>query len=81
MTFGFPQHVISPHSPPPTPPGFLFLSGCAGPSWLSRLSLVAVSGGYSLLPCVQASHWSGFSHCGAWALGYTGFSRCGACAQ
>ena len=55
MTFGFPQPVTSPHSPPPTPPGFLFLSGCAGPSWLSRLSLVAVSGGYSLLPCAGFS--------------------------
>ena len=81
MTFGLHQPVPSPHSPPPTPPGFLFLFGCAGSSWLSRLSLVAMSGGYSLLQCVQASHWSGFSYCGARALGYTGFSRCGGWAQ
>ena len=33
-----------------------------------RLSLVAASGGHSLLQCAWASHCSGFSCCGAWAL-------------
>ena len=33
------------------------------------LSLVAVSGGYSSCCCARASHCSGFSCCGVWALG------------
>ena len=40
-----------------------------------RLSLVAVSRGYSSCG-VWASHCSGFSCCGAWAVGSAGFSAC-----
>ena len=44
----------------------VFIFGCAGSSLLSGFSLVAVSRGYSSL------WWSGFSRCGAQALGSTG---------
>ena len=43
---------------------------------LCKLSLVAVSRG--CFGCaVQVSLCSGFSSCGAWALGYVGFIGCG----
>ena len=55
---------------------WVFIAACG-------LSLVAVSGGYSLLSA-RASHCSGFSCCGAWALGVQssvvvacGLSSCG----
>ena len=60
---------------------------------MRELSLVAASGGYSLLQCVGFSlQWllllqstgsrrTGFSSCGVWALGLAGFSSCGAWAQ
>ena len=49
---------------------FLFIcSCCAGSLWPCRLSLVALSGGSSLVWC------SGFS-CGTQAPGYSGFSSC-----
>ena len=47
-------------------PPWVFISVCG-------LSLVAVSGGYSLCG-VEASHCGGFSSCRAWALEYAGFS-------
>ena len=56
--------------------------------WLRRLSLVAASGGYSLLQCMDFSLWClflfqspdsrnrGFSSCSTWALEH-GLSNCG----
>ena len=51
--------------------------GCAGSLLLCRLSLVVPSRGYFL----AVSHCSGFSCCGAQALGYIGFNGCGTWAQ
>ena len=42
-----------------------------------RLPLIAASGGYRWLPCVQVSRCGGFSCCRAQALGTAGFSSCG----
>ena len=47
---------------------FLFISGCVGSLLLRRLSLAAASRGYCLSQ-LRASHFGGFSCCGAWALG------------
>ena len=47
---------------------YLFIFGCVGSSLLRRLSLVAVSGGYSSLGA-RASHCGGFSCHRARALG------------
>ena len=44
------------------------------------LSLV-VAAGATLHSSARASHCSGFSCCGAWALGHAGFSSCGTRAQ
>ena len=58
---------------------FIFILGCVGSLLLRRLSLVAASGGYSLLRCAgfslrwllllqsMGSRRAGFSSCGAWA--------------
>ena len=42
-----------------------------------RLSLVAASGGYSLVEVSRASHCDGFSCCRAQAPGCLGFNSCG----
>ena len=58
----------------------LCIFGCAGSSLLPvGFSLVAESG--LLSSCVQASYCSGFSCCGARALGSTGFNSCSSWAQ
>ena len=52
------------------------LFGCAGFSLPCRLSLVAASRGYPLGAVPWASHYSGFSCCGSWALEPPAFSTC-----
>ena len=55
---------------------YLFNFGCFGSPLLSKLSLVVVSRGYSLV----AVCWLHIVvvYCRAWALGYAGFNSCGA---
>lgn len=48
---------------------YLVIFGCTGSLWLHGLSLVLVSGGYSLIAVPRASCCGGFSCCGARALG------------
>ena len=68
------------HSPPAEIYLFIYLFGCPGSSLLrAGFSLVAVSGGYSLLRCMgfslrwllllqsMGSRHTGFSSCGMWA--------------
>ena len=55
---------------------YLFNFGCFGSSLLSKLSLVVVSRGYSLL-AVHGLHIV-VTYSRAWALGYAGFRSCGA---
>ena len=58
------------------PKNFYFIFGCAGSLLLCGLFSSCSERG--LLPSgVRASHCSGFSYLGAWALGLTGFGRCG----
>ena len=52
-----------------------FIFGCTEYSLLCEgFSLVAESGGYSLVVVTWAPHYSDFSCCGAQALGHLGFS-------
>ena len=56
---------------------FLQIFGCAGSSLLSGLFSSCGKQGLCYSCGVQVSHCSGFSCCGAWALGPLGFSSCG----
>ena len=52
---------------------FTFIFGCAGSSWLlAGFSLVATSSDYSLVAVRRLLTATGFSCCGAQALGHTG---------
>ena len=51
-----------------------FVSGCTGSSLLCAGFLQLVSRGYR--SCAQASHYRGFSCCGAWAPGCAGLCNC-----
>ena len=53
----------------------IFIFDCAGPLLLCGLFSSCGKWGYSVA-AAQTSHRSGFSCCGAWALGHVGFSSC-----
>ena len=55
----------------------LSIFACVGFSLLLALSLVFGEPGLLFGCSVRASHCSGFSCCGAWALACKGFSSCG----
>ena len=67
---------------------YLFIFGCIRPFLLHTGFLQLQQAGATLRCCVQASHCSGFSCCGTWAVGARasvivtrGLSSCGSRAQ
>ena len=54
----------------------LFIFGCAGACCCMQIFCCCSEWGLLSNCDVRASHWSGFSYCGAWALGCMGFSSC-----